>query len=288
MKMQGRAILHDSFLLHLTGYTQWLQRLGYAEATIYTYRQQLHKFLAWLQSNNYQLDKLNQSCLHEYAKWLNYRPNEKKSGALCISMIRGYLQVIHSFAEYLLYQEGKTIPVPDLSTVSLRQRLGIHYAILTREEIHRLYQATDNSLSGLRNRAMLSLYYGCGLRRKEGLQLQKDDIDWKRNYLHVRKGKGGKDRIIPFTGTVAGDLRAALQEGQENVLPVGGQAVLDRLKRLSQKAGIEREVTVHGLRHSIATHLLQQGMPLEQIRVFLGHSSLETTQKYVHIVHELE
>lgn len=271
----------------LDTYKQWLERLGYAKSTAYSYRRLAKQFLDWLsRAGGHTLTNLRPHHLLSYEAWLHQKPNDKRGGGLSIGMIRTCLQVLHNFAEYLLYQEGLHIPVPDLSRVSLRQRLTVHHGILSQGEVRQLYQATDNSPGGRQDRAMLSLYYGCGLRRKEGLQIQKDDIDWKRNYLYVRKGKGGKDRIIPFTSSVRDDLKSVVTEEESRLLPCCGQTVLSRLKKLADRAGIDKEVTIHGLRHSIATHLLQQGMPLEQIRIFLGHSSLETTQVYTHLLEE--
>lgn len=286
--MQGTPIENSTHKTELESYKQWLERLGYAKSTVYSYHRLAKQFLDWNHSNGQTLETFTSTDLLAYEAWLNQKPNCRRGGGLSIVMIRSSLQVLHNFAEYLLYQEGLQIPVPDLSSVSLKQRIFVHYAILTQAEIHQLYQTADNSARGRQDRAMLSLYYGCGLRRKEGLQLQKEDIDWKRNYLHVRKGKGGKDRIIPFTSSVRDDLKAVVNEETNRLLPCCGQTVLSRIKKLADRAGIDKEVTVHGLRHSIATHLLQQGMPLEQIRIFLGHSSLETTQIYTHLVAEHE
>ena len=267
----------------LPDYLQWLERLGYATSTVNTYYRLTQQFMNWLSAEGHSLHQLRSAHLLQYESWLHQKPNEVRGGGLSIAMIRSSLQVLHNFADYLLYQEGQQIPVPDLSRVSLKQRLEIHYEVLTQEEIHQLYEQTYYSDKCDQDRAMLSIYYGCGLRRREGLQLEKEDINWKRQYLHVRKGKGGKDRIIPFTGRIAQDLKSVTRVNSKQLLSCCGQTALSRLQRLAAKAQIDKQVTLHGLRHSIATHLLEQGLSLEQIRVFLGHSSLETTQVYAHL-----
>lgn len=201
--------------------------------------------------------------------------------------INSYQRMVTEFLDWHIEQghnlENQTIPVPDLSNLSLKNHLKNSYDILSQTEIKALYSATDNNQRGYQDTAMLSLYYGCGLRRQEGLQLQAADIDWKRNYLHVKEGKGRKNRIIPITKKIASDLQAIIQEDQSRLLPYGRTTILNRLKKLADQAGITKNVTIHGLRHSIATHLLEAGMTLEQISIFLGHSSLETTQIYTRI-----
>jgi integrase/recombinase XerD len=104
---------------------------------------------------------------------------------------------------------------------------------------------------------MISIFYGCGLRRNEGYHLNIPDINFDRRILRVRKGKNYKERLVPFNKT--DDIK--LQE---------------------------KNVRLHVLRHSIATHLLQNGMELEKIARFLGHSSLESTQIYTHLVNNAE
>ena len=287
-EMSKRPIQNNSFDHYLKPYQTWLERLGYAERSVYSYKKQLQKFLEWLSIHQITVEQFNRNHLLAYE---HQRPNEKRDGGLSITMIRTYLQVIYSFAEFLLNQEQIVIPVPDLSRLSTKQNIKINYVILTQQEIQQLYEATENNLLGQRDRMMLSLYYGCGLRRKEGINLKVDDIDWKRQYLFIRNGKGGKDRIIPFNDTIAADLKGfilQLSDPYDRVLPICGQSIINRLKKLAYKAQINKEITVHCLRHSIATHLLQQGVPLEYIRLFLGHSSLETTQIYTHLSAEME
>jgi site-specific recombinase XerD len=171
---------------------------------------------------------------------------------------------------------------------------------------------------GQRDRAIIALYYGCGLRRSEGVQLNISDIDLQRRLLFVRKAKGNKQRYVPIATKHLQDISDYIKEGREwflyhhdsnqeyyskhngKPLPKKSETVGDaflvthwggrflqpewRLKYLQRKAEIEKPVTLHGLRHSIATHLLQSGMEIEEIAKFLGHASLASTQIYTHIV----
>ena len=150
---------------------------------------------------------------------------------------------------------------------------------------------------------MLAVYYGCGLRRNEGVHLNLSDIDFDRSLLYVRKGKNHKERLVPISQASVKYLQAyiydhrpeLLRSGKSDALFIGynhgtrmqGQSLLVRLKRLVLQTDspelIEKEVGLHTLRHSIATHLLAAGMKLESISRFLGHSSLESTQIYTHL-----
>jgi integrase/recombinase XerD len=284
---------------YLNEFGHWLERLGYARATVYSYAKLMEVFSRWMNEQKLSLKKLEQNDLENYRHHLEHRAKRKRNGSLCIATIRGHLQVITTFGVYLQQYRQLTIPSPDLSAVPLHQHIKEPFAVLTQQEIKKLYQATDNSLYGIRDRAMLALYYGCGLRRNEGLNLKAEDIDWRRRCLHVIGGKGNKDRVVPISHKALEDMRDydhirktfaptgtgyfLLSTQQHNKGTMSGQTILERIKKLSEAAGIKKEMTVHSLRHSIATHLLQQGMGLDGIRQFLGHSSLETTQKYVHI-----
>jgi integrase/recombinase XerD len=282
---------------YLNEFGHWLERLGYARATVYSYGKLMEVFSRWMDEQKLPLENLAQKDLESYRHHLEHRTKRKRNGSLCIITIRGHLQVIGTFGVYLQQYRQMTIPAPDLSAVPLRQHIKEPFAVLTQQEIKKLYAATDNSLYGIRDRAMLALYYGCGLRRNEGLNLKAEDIDWRRRCLHVIGGKGNKDRTVPISCKALEDMREYnshrksftdtgyfLLSAQKNTKgTMSGQTILERIKKLSEAAGIKKEMTVHSLRHSIATHLLQQGMGLDGIRQFLGHSSLETTQKYTHI-----
>jgi integrase/recombinase XerD len=282
---------------YIKGFGQWLERLGYAESTIYGYGRRLKTFFQWMEAQGLTLATLSKEHLERYADHLEHRPKRNgQAGGLCIASIRENLQVLITFASYLQQYHQITIPVADLSGVPLQQHIQQSYAVLTQHEIKRLYQATDSSIYGIRDRALLALYYGCGLRKNEGINLKTHDIDWRRHYLTVIKGKGNKDRIVPISAGALEDLRdyhhqrKSFTKVPEDFFLVTTQSatisrntILKRIKELSALAGISKEVTVHSLRHSIATHLLQQGMSLDHIRQFLGHSSMETTGKYVHI-----
>jgi integrase/recombinase XerD len=160
--------------------------------------------------------------------------------------------------------------------------------VLSKEEIKAILQAPSN----LKHRAMLSLIYACGLRRSELLNLKPGDVDSVRNVLLIRNAKGKKDRITPLPDMI---LRL-LKEYDIAYKPInwlfGGQVKGTRysekslesvLKQSVTKAGIKKPVTLHWLRHSFATHLLESGTDLRYIQELLGHSSSKTTEIYTHV-----
>jgi integrase/recombinase XerD len=169
--------------------------------------------------------------------------------------------------------------------------------ILTLAEIRELYGVCKN----LRERALLSLFYGCGLRRSEVEKLNIRDIHFKSGLLYVREGKGRKRRVIPMSATVNQELRdyymherrqyikhTTPDNQQAFILNNGGERMRgenmrDQIRKIVQRTRIPKRLTVHGLRHSIATHLIESGMSLEYVRDFLGHEFIDTTQVYTRI-----
>lgn len=139
---------------------------------------------------------------------------------------------------------------------------------------------------------MLSLIYSCGLRCGELLALQPHHIDSKRNIVFIKQSKGKKDRIVPLSPKVLLLLRdyykayrpkTYLFEGQRVGCPYDARSLQLTLKQALQKAGINKPVTLHWLRHSYATHLLESGTDLRYIQELLGHNSSRTTEIYTHV-----
>lgn len=159
--------------------------------------------------------------------------------------------------------------------------------VLSKEEIKMILNAHSN----IKHKVMLSLIYSCGLRRSELLNLKPNDIDSKRNIVIIRQAKGKKDRITPLSAKILEMLRSYyvaykpkvwLFEGQS-----GGhyseQSLQSVLKQALAKTKIKKPVTLHWLRHSYATHLLESGTDLRYIQELLGHNSSKTTEIYTHV-----
>ena len=159
--------------------------------------------------------------------------------------------------------------------------------VLSIQEVQAILSNTNN----IKHKCILSLLYSAGLRRQELLNLKIEDIDSNRMVILVKSGKGFKDRLTILSEQVLEDLRmyykqwkpkTYLFEGKEGV-PYSPESVRKILLRAAQKSGIRKAVTPHMLRHSFATHLLENGTDLRYIQTLLGHGSSKTTEIYTHV-----
>lgn len=160
--------------------------------------------------------------------------------------------------------------------------------VLSKEEVKAILNAPAN----IKHKAMLSLIYSCGLRRSELLNLKLTDIDSKRGLVIIRQSKGRKDRVAPLSDKILELLRQYytaykpqfwLFEGQDKKSQYDEKSLASVLKQSLEKSGIQKPVTLHWLRHSYATHLLENGTDLRYIQEILGHSSSRTTEIYTHV-----
>jgi integrase/recombinase XerD len=160
--------------------------------------------------------------------------------------------------------------------------------VLSKEEVKAILEAHSN----VKHKMMLSLIYSCGLRCGELLALQPVHIDSKRNIVLLKNAKGKKDRIAPLIPKILEMLReyyklfkptTYLFEGQNPGTSYDARSLQQVLKQALQKAGITKPATLHWLRHSFATHLLESGTDLRYIQELLGHNSSKTTEIYTHV-----
>jgi integrase/recombinase XerD len=160
--------------------------------------------------------------------------------------------------------------------------------ILSREQVKALLEASGN----LRNRTLLAILYGCGLRVAEVIQLLVSDIDSARNVLRVRHGKGRKERQTLLPAKLLELLRCYwrsqrpsvwLFPGADSTRPISAKTVFLACRKAAQRAGISKPIHPHSLRHAFATHLLESGVNLRTIQILLGHANLETTARYLHV-----
>jgi integrase/recombinase XerD len=299
------TILKTTHYQHLAqGFKKWLQTLGYAESTVYKLPKQLHEFLQSLEQQEIiEVKKITATHAMSFIHYFKNRPNKRRSGGVSIAHVNKQIGTLNKFFTYLkaIGQIPEKIHLPQIKEQELKQRI-----LLSQKEIRQLYRATDNSPIGMRDRAMLGVYYGCGLRKKEGLELEVSDVLFERRLLYVRKTKNKHERYVPVSEQVLQDLedymygsRPLLLGANKNIeslfisqrgTPLKGSTLIYRLNSLKEKTNNpelkNRSFGLHALRHSIATHLLQSGMDLEHIALFLGHKSLESTQLYTHLVNE--
>jgi len=181
----------------------------------------------------------------------------------------------------------KEILKKDFSNVRMPKKEKRLPDVLTQEEVRMLIGSADNEKS----RLIISMLYSAGLRVSELVNLKVDDLNLGERTGWVRKGKGNKDRLFPISETLVKDVQVYLQ-GREHkyVFSKDGPLTTRNIQKIilgtRKRAGLQKKVTPHTLRHSFATHLLEQGTDIRVIQSILGHSSLNTTQIYTHISSE--
>jgi len=189
----------------------------------------------------------------------------------------------------LRFLYGTTLGRPEqLPLIPYGKRPKVLPSVLASEEVLRLIGAAETA----RDRVFLQVAYGCGLRLSELLHLQVSAIDSGRMVIHVRHGKGAKDRLVPLSRRLLEELRAYWRQyrprtwlfpGHQPGQPISAGNMQRRFSRLVTRVGLSKHCSIHTLRHSYATHLLEAGTDLRTIQVLLGHHSFSTTARYLHI-----
>jgi len=266
-------------------FESWLIRLGYAETTIKSYTRLLENFFNYLNG-----ETPNQQRIEAFNTYLHQTKFSRQ-------YISAHINVINRYSEFLELTTKQKLTV---GKIIVEKEIKTEKVIFTQSEIKQLFSSIDgHGPSDLFDRAMLSLYYGCGLRSKEGINLELKELDFNKGLLYVKPSKNYSSRYVPISQKVITDLKEYQEFAREVINPnskyllvgkikpqVNGQFLNTRLKHLQEKANIHKKASLHSLRHSIATHLLQQGMELEYIGDFLGHKRLDSTQIYTHILEE--
>jgi integrase/recombinase XerD len=281
-------------------FKDWLETLGYSKSSVEGIPAYLREFLHWLEENDITaIDQVKEKHGQQYIEYFKNRKNHRRGGGVSIAHINSHIDMLNKLS-YYLKRTGRadlSVNIPYLKDEGPPDR-----TVLTIGEIKSLYQATDDTPLGMRDRAMLAVYYGCGLRKSEGLRLTVDDVLFERRLVYVRQSKTNYQRHVPIGKTALKHLEEYIHQGRPlqlseqsrekalfisergRALKSGGMA--NRLQILRREAGIDKQFGLHALRHSIATHLLEAGMELENIALFLGHKTLDSTQLYTHLVNE--
>jgi integrase/recombinase XerD len=160
--------------------------------------------------------------------------------------------------------------------------------VLNQKEVQELLQAPIL----LKHRVLISILYGCGLRCQEVRKLQIQDIDFERNMMHIRQSKGKKDRYVPIGRLLMNEIKNYLMQDKpvkwlfngKNFKGYSPQGVQRAIREAQRKTLIQKRITPHTLRHTYATHLLEQGLDIVSIKELLGHSHIQTTMIYLHVV----
>lgn len=259
------------------------------------YQACVKEFLLWLELQGItKLKRIETPVMIDYYEYITHRPNKLKAGTLSESYINQHLFSIRLLSDYLIEtgQIDCTVVIPSYSRATKKER-----EILSVEEIQLLYKSCITK----RERAILSIAYGCGLRRNELRELNTIDIRFYNGILIVRSGKGMKRREVTMSDSVINDLKDYLMNERPHYLKEHNQlepafllnnkgkrmtgdhaneVLKEIIGRTKSNAIEKKEITLHCLRHSIATHLIDNGADLEFVQGFLGHSEIDTSHIY--------
>jgi integrase/recombinase XerD len=247
---------------------------NYSESTIKSYTEALYAFLNYCGKRN--LDDISNKDVMDYTN--DYIRHQGFS-------LSYQNQTINALKLFFSNIKNAKIEVDKLQRPRREKKLP---NVLSKEEV----KAILHSLSNIKHKAMLSLIYSCGLRSGELLSLKLTDVDSKRNLLLIKQAKGFKDRVAPLSDKTIALLRSYVKamkpknylfEGQYDGERYDARSLQKVLKNALEKTKINKPVTLHWLRHSYATHLLESGTDLRYIQEILGHRNSKTTEIYTHV-----
>jgi len=297
----------------ITEFVFFLETTGYATMTVTSRQRNLKEFLLYMEEQGVNsIKEIHNKHLQKFMEYQHRRKNHVYGSGLKTSSINQYSCLLNKLMTYLhdykhIYHININLPY---QYPEYRERQTLSY-----EQIAELFAFTFEKIKylrhqtfyGQRNRAMLAIYYCCGLRKSEGVNLEVKDIQNDRLTIHVRKGKGNRERYVPITAQTMqllseylhGERARAVRQSETRTerffitefgMPCTGASMRMVFKSLIRRCGNaeiqSKQPTLHTLRHSIATHLLQQGMDIVLIQKFLGHKTLDTTQIYTHLINE--
>ena len=299
--------MNSSFKEIQEQYIFWLDTLGYSKSSIRKYGNKAKELFEWLITQNINhINQLQQPHISTFFEYQETRKNTKFVGTLSAVYLNDYFTGIDKLLEFLHQIGAKHTPTPTNYRIAIdKDERVLKIEPFTIEEI-KLLQATIKELYPNLNykhrelkqyqlQLIFALHYGCGLRLNEGCNLTVKDINFSKRTIFIHQGKNYKDRIIPINDSIYNALqdyiynfRNGIKCNHNRLFIHSSVALLNSLKDLQKQCKNEaikqKRLHFHILRHSIATHLLQNGMPIENIARFLGHSSLTSTQIYTHIV----
>ncbi len=263
---------------------------GLAQNTLESYGRDLRQFQSYLQ--NIQIDSIKDSNRNTILTYLNTLQTKGKA----VSTISRNLAAIKSFYQYLVRQRYlENDPAANMESPKLEKKLP---KILSIQEVEELLKQPIHTVpTGLRDKAMLELLYATGIRVSELIALNISDINLEMGYIKCC-GKGSKERIVPLGSIAAKCVQEYTNKGRSKLVRTYEESALfvnhhgNRLtrqgfwkiiKKYAHEAHIVKDITPHTLRHSFATHLLENGADLRSVQEMLGHADISTTQIYTHV-----
>ena len=261
---------------------------GLARNSLAAYETDLRKFGVWLGDQNFELDRV------ERIHIVRYFQSQRSAGISARSVARALAAIRGMFRFLVAERHLKNDPTENLENPKLWSTLP---KSLHSTEVEALLSAPDRETpEGLRDCAMLELLYATGLRVSELIKVRIEDVVMDAGFLRTM-GKGSKERIVPFGDTARkaildyiDDGRAAFDKYNDPYLflsirgrPMTRQSFWMKVSKYARQAGIKSHISPHVLRHSFATHLLENGADLRSVQMMLGHADISTTQIYTHV-----
>lgn len=279
-------------------FLNYLKTKGYSQNTLSYISIHLEQFYLWILDNNIKdIREITPKIIYDYQLYLTNTHKRKDGQNISSLTVLAKLSALKKYFQFLQKQRFILLdPSLDLELPKLRDYLPKN--ILTQQETEHFLSLPNNTIFGLRDKAILELLYSSGIRRAEACNLDLYDVSLKDKTLHIRSPKNRRDRIVPIGEKAKEATEKYLlvsrpklsQDAREKALflsqygsRIKRESLNYLLKKYSQIMRLDRKITPHCLRHSCATHLLQNGAPLTIIQRLLGHTRLKTTQIYTRI-----
>lgn len=305
--MKKLLLKNPSYRFLEQSFKEWLDLLGYAPSTVQSLPNCVREFLHYLEQKGHnQINQIDTPIISQYYRELSQRKNKRRGGGLSNNYLNMHLNALDRLLEYLRKQARIPLPILAIKKETPNPEPIVPLAL---KDIKSLYEATESyeyhhPVYAKRDRAILALFYDCGLRCNEGVHLNLSDVHLDHRLVHVKHAKGGQQRFVPLGKATANHLTSYIYDARSRMIGtenktgalllsrkgnrMNGLALNRRLKYMQKHTEDpilkQQNLHLHLLRHSIATHLLFNGMELEKVAQFLGHRSLESTQLYTHLM----
>ncbi len=298
--MKDTQVKNIEFKVLVNGFEKELQKENKSEEHITGHTSYIKEFLNYVDSIGiHYIKDIDQSIICKYVLYLEQNRINKSGGTLKNTTVNKHKNTIRKFWHYLNSEGIKVNPILLKEKKKAEQE---EPTVLTHEEIKQLFSVCDGSAIGHRDKAMLAIYYGCGMRKSEGLRLLLTDIDFNKSRIHVRKSKNNRERYVMMSPVVQQqieeyvysyrDFYMAEQSPYEELFigergtPIHPESMAKRIealwKRVKEQYGNDKHIGLHSLRHTLGTHLYMAKMDIEMIALMLGHRTLESTKLYIH------
>ncbi len=272
---------------------------GVQKHTLISYKSRIRMFIIWCEERGIELiSEVSRPVMEAYQRHLAFRKSEDKKKQISTVSQNGHLTTLLTFfgwmaeKRYIIYNPVSDISIPSVPSVTIRDTMTV-------EEIEKiLSQPKIKENLGLRDRAIMEVFYSTGIRRRELCDLQIFDVDLEEHTLIIRRGKNGDGRLIPLGKRASKWVEKYLDESREKLLkheptdslfitvngsPMSLSLISPTLKKYFNAADVSKKGCSHLFRHSMATLMLKNGADIRVVQEILGHNQITTTQIYTHL-----